>query len=514
MLTGVHDTDLVTCRSGYETVLERHRRAAVRRRRNSASPWPRAFFGDPVLVVLDEPNSNLDAAGEQALTDTLRRAKERRVTVVVVTQRPTPLTSVDKVLVLKAGRAAALGTPDQVLRREGTARHPPSRTAIRPRRRGKLGAAAARPEKRLGARAREVTDAAGQSRHRPMAWRRAAKAALADGNGHGRRSWSGGLGFGLWASTAPSTAPSSHPAPSWRRDRTSSCSTWKAASSARCLVRDGQMVDAGQPLLRLDGRVARTRIAPPRPAQVRAEIMQARLEAEMLSRDTFSLPKTLQGAQPDPEIGRCSSARRSELQVRQARQADEEQVLRKEIAGIEGGSSGTRREATTMQQRLASSSGRLKDKRVLLDGSSRERPTCRPSSAQRPDCRARAGRSVRTSRRLQGAHRACRADRSHSCVLRRPRKWPRSCARQRAKLDRDVHEQIRAARDVMGVSEVRAPVRGIVVRLNHHAPGADRVASGLLPMLEAAATVNDEADHRGTRQRATISCSPGRPKRD
>ena len=77
----------------------------------------RAFFGDPAMVVLDEPNSNLDAAGEQALTDTLRRAKEQRVTVVVVTQRPTLLTSVDKVLVLKAGRAVAFGSPDSVLRR-------------------------------------------------------------------------------------------------------------------------------------------------------------------------------------------------------------------------------------------------------------------------------------------------------------------------------------------------------------------------------------------------------------
>jgi ATP-binding cassette, subfamily C, bacterial len=99
-----------------------------------------------VLVVLDEPNSNLDAAGEQALTDTLKRAKEQRVTAVVITQRPTLLTSVDKVLVLKAGRAVAFGTPDQVLRREPpkpAAAGPASTVAKRTR---KTKGEAARPD--------------------------------------------------------------------------------------------------------------------------------------------------------------------------------------------------------------------------------------------------------------------------------------------------------------------------------------------------------------------------------
>jgi ATP-binding cassette subfamily C protein len=67
--------------------------------------------------VLDEPNSNLDAAGEQALTETLRRAKERGVTAVVVTLRPALLNSVDKVLILRAGRAEAFGSPSDVLHR-------------------------------------------------------------------------------------------------------------------------------------------------------------------------------------------------------------------------------------------------------------------------------------------------------------------------------------------------------------------------------------------------------------
>ena len=116
VLTGVHNL-ICHLPQGYETVLD-GTGAPLSGGEKQRIALARAFFGDPALVVLDEPNSNLDAAGEQALTDTLKRAKEQRVTVVVITQRPTLLTSVDKVLVLKAGRAVAFGTPERVLRRE------------------------------------------------------------------------------------------------------------------------------------------------------------------------------------------------------------------------------------------------------------------------------------------------------------------------------------------------------------------------------------------------------------
>ena len=69
------------------------------------------------MIVLDEPNSNLDAAGEQALTEALQRAKQKRITIVVVTQRPALLNIVDKVLILRGGRAEAFGPPRDVLRR-------------------------------------------------------------------------------------------------------------------------------------------------------------------------------------------------------------------------------------------------------------------------------------------------------------------------------------------------------------------------------------------------------------
>jgi ATP-binding cassette, subfamily C, bacterial len=75
----------------------------------------RAFFGHPRLVVLDEPNSNLDAPGEIALGKALGRAKDRSITVVAITQRPALLRSVDKIMILKDGTAQAIGKRDDIL---------------------------------------------------------------------------------------------------------------------------------------------------------------------------------------------------------------------------------------------------------------------------------------------------------------------------------------------------------------------------------------------------------------
>ncbi|MDD7910872.1 type I secretion system permease/ATPase [Pseudovibrio exalbescens] len=75
----------------------------------------RAFFGKPRLVVLDEPNSNLDATGEQALSEAMGRAKAEGITVVAITQRPQLLRCADKILMLKDGTVQAFGVRDDVL---------------------------------------------------------------------------------------------------------------------------------------------------------------------------------------------------------------------------------------------------------------------------------------------------------------------------------------------------------------------------------------------------------------
>jgi PrtD family type I secretion system ABC transporter len=75
----------------------------------------RALYGDPKLLILDEPNSNLDGAGENALAATLRDLRGK-VTVVVVTHRNTLIQHVDKMLVLDGGRTQHYGSAAEVMK--------------------------------------------------------------------------------------------------------------------------------------------------------------------------------------------------------------------------------------------------------------------------------------------------------------------------------------------------------------------------------------------------------------
>ena len=75
----------------------------------------RALFGRPALVVLDEPNSSLDEAGDAALSLALQGLKARGATIVVMTHRSSILAVTDKILLLNDGQQQAFGTRDEVL---------------------------------------------------------------------------------------------------------------------------------------------------------------------------------------------------------------------------------------------------------------------------------------------------------------------------------------------------------------------------------------------------------------
>jgi ATP-binding cassette subfamily C protein len=83
----------------------------------------RALYGNPFLVVLDEPNANLDSEGEAALGRVLGELKARGAIVVIISHRPSALEQCDKILVLSNGAQQAFG-PREAILRKGPARLP------------------------------------------------------------------------------------------------------------------------------------------------------------------------------------------------------------------------------------------------------------------------------------------------------------------------------------------------------------------------------------------------------
>jgi ATP-binding cassette, subfamily C, bacterial PrsD len=117
---GVHDM-IVSLESGYDTHIGEGG-TVLSAGQAQRIALARALYRDPFLVVLDEPNSNLDADGDAALTEAILGIRARGGIVVVVAHRPAAIAGVDLLLALKSGRAVAFGPKDevlaQVLRRE------------------------------------------------------------------------------------------------------------------------------------------------------------------------------------------------------------------------------------------------------------------------------------------------------------------------------------------------------------------------------------------------------------
>jgi ATP-binding cassette subfamily C protein len=110
---GVHDL-IHKLPQGYETQVGEHG-AALSAGQAQRVALARALYGDPFLVVLDEPNSNLDAEGDEALGRAIFGVRERGGIVIVVAHRPSAIAGVDFVLVMNQGRAQAYGPKDEVL---------------------------------------------------------------------------------------------------------------------------------------------------------------------------------------------------------------------------------------------------------------------------------------------------------------------------------------------------------------------------------------------------------------
>jgi HlyD family type I secretion membrane fusion protein len=257
------------------------------------------------------------------------------------------------------------------------------------------------------------------------------------------------------------------------------------------LVKEGDRVEAGQALAQMDSTSAGAKLRRLVLKEYRLLAMRARLEAEVGVKDRMEVPpalagSVLAGSVADPEVSAILERQRTELEARRASRLAEEQVLKKEIAGLEESIGGFRAQMKAAEQRMALFSEELKDKRQLVAQNLIRKPEM--LALQRSEASLAGDIGEFTGRIADSTERIARADQRivhlRSSALQDAVKELRETE---AELD-DVQEQIRAARDVVERIEVRAPVRGVVVKLHYHfggavvAPGA--VILELLPVQD------------------------------
>ncbi len=112
---GVHDL-IINRPEGYETIIG-EQGSALSAGQAQRIALARALYRDPFLVVLDEPNSNLDAEGDEALTRAILGLRARGVITIVVAHRPSAIAGVDYILIMGKGRQQQFGPKEEILSR-------------------------------------------------------------------------------------------------------------------------------------------------------------------------------------------------------------------------------------------------------------------------------------------------------------------------------------------------------------------------------------------------------------
>jgi HlyD family type I secretion membrane fusion protein len=253
------------------------------------------------------------------------------------------------------------------------------------------------------------------------------------------------------------------------------------------LVKEGEIVEPDQNLVRLDDTSAKSKLRRLVLRKYRLIATSGRLNAELASAAQIALPPELKAQLADPAVRAIVEAQALELKARRSSLEGQEEVLRKEIAGLQESIRGYQAQVTANESRTALFREELEAKNTLMEKQLVKRSEILALMRSEAGLAGELGELL--GRIGDAKEKIARAEQQIVQL--------RTAATQKAieelhtataELD-DVQEQILAAHDVVERTDVRAPVRGIVVKLHHHTAGGVVAAGGILMEL---LPINDE----------------------
>jgi HlyD family secretion protein len=294
-------------------------------------------------------------------------------------------------------------------------------------------------------------------------------------------------GFGAWATMAPLASAVVAAGSFVATGQNKQVQHLEGGIIREMLVKEGDSVQANQPLLRLDDTAVKAKLRRLVLRKYRLLATSARLEAEIQSFETFRVPAALAEEASDPVVMSVIHSQERELAAWRASLVAQEEVLKKEIAGLQESIRGYQSQVVSNQARIALFDEEIKSKSSLL-----EQQLIRKSEVLALQ-RSQAGLSGEFGELLgrigDAKERIARAEQQivqlRSAAIQKASEELRGTETE---LD-DIQEQILAGRDVVDRTEVRAPVRGIVVKLNQHTPGGVIAPGGVILEL---LPINDE----------------------
>ncbi|MCR6631658.1 MAG: type I secretion system permease/ATPase [Magnetospirillum sp.] len=411
----------------------------------------RALFGNPRLLVLDEPNSNLDSTGEHALVEAMVAAKRAGTTVIVAAHRPAVMSMVDKLLVLRDGMVEQFGPVDEVMP-SITGGVTPCPATLRP--------ASARDRLR-----HERTP------HRSLSCRLPSRAiAIEDDEPSLRRPIFAGLatvavafgGFAAWMFLAPVDSAAVAPGTVIVDTHRKTIQHLEGGIVREVRVKDGDTVSAGQPLVVLDRTQADAALGQVQSQYWSALAKLARLRAEQRG-EALAFPDELTARATDPAVTETMHAEETLFHSRAETHTAQLAIRKRQIEQKSEEISALRAQLAATQQSLVFKQEELKGVQDLFAKGYERKPRLLSLQADVANLRGRQGELTANIARVQQETAAVELDRTNFDST-----WKSDIAKELQDTQTsaaELSDKLRAANDVRGRTVIIAPQDGKVVDL-------------------------------------------------